>query len=238
MSTQAKPVEAGRIGQGFEAELVDVSSLKAHPRNYRTHLPEQLEHLTASIREHGLYRNVVVANDGTILAGHGVVEACKKLGLAQIPVARLSVGPDDPRALKVLTGDNEIARLGEVDDRRLSEILKELADQDVLLGTGFDKLQLANLVFVTRHESEIKDFDAAKAWVGMPTYDESAQEPDELAILVTFKSEEDRDLFVKEKDLRIKDKHMQRRWLTQWPKIERRDLASVKFEEESGETKE
>ena len=36
-------------------------------------------------------------------------------------------GPDDPRALQVLVGDNHIARLRKQDDAVLVELLQELA---------------------------------------------------------------------------------------------------------------
>ena len=106
----AKKPKAG--GSEIKIEKVLVSGLKPHPKNYRKHPEDQIEHLTESIGEHGFYRNVVISKDGVILAGHGVVEAAKKMGLKEIPVVRLGVKSDDPRAIKVLVGDNEIGHLG------------------------------------------------------------------------------------------------------------------------------
>jgi hypothetical protein len=152
-------------------ESADVATLRPHPQNYRTHTAEQLDHLCRSIEEHGLYRNVVVARDWTILAGHGVVEAAKKLQLPAVPVIRLDLAPSDPRALKLLIGDNQIAQLADVDDRQLTDMLKSISDSDLttLLGTGYDAEQLAALVMVSRPASEIKDHDAAAEWVGLPS---------------------------------------------------------------------
>lgn len=135
----------------FQTENVLLEDLKPHPKNYREHPEDQIEHLIQSIKEHGLYRNVVIAKDGTILAGHGVVKAVTKMGMDSIPVIRMNVAPNSPAALKVLAGDNEIGRLGEVDDRMFTEILKEIRDTDVtgLLGTGFDDMMLADLLKVT-----------------------------------------------------------------------------------------
>ena len=64
-----------------EAEMTPVSDLKPHPRNYKDHPDDQLEHIIESIKSTGFYRNIVIAQDGTILAGHGVVAAAKKMGL-------------------------------------------------------------------------------------------------------------------------------------------------------------
>ena len=180
----------------IEIKYVSVSELKPHPKNYRAHPDDQLEHIIQSIKDNGHYRNVVVAQDNIILAGHGVVKASSKMGLESIPVGQLDVPHDDPKAIKVLTGDNEIAHLGLVDGRLLTELLKEVKDYDMngLLGTGYDDAMLASLVMVTRPKSEIEDFDAAAEWVGMPEHQSEAKP---LQIIVSFDSEKDREDFGK-----------------------------------------
>lgn len=121
------------------AELVPLGGLKPHPRNYRDHPEVQLAHIRASIEEHGFYRNVVTARDGTVLAGHGVVEVCRALGVEEVPAVRLPIDPDSPQAIKVLTGDNSIGGLAYDDAQELSNILQELMDAGDLLGTGYDE---------------------------------------------------------------------------------------------------
>src|SRR5688572_19601390 len=100
---------------------VSITELKPHPRNYREHPDDQLEHICRSIEQHGVYRNIVTASDLTILAGHGVVKAALKLGIKRLRIVRLPIDADSPQALKLLAGDNEIGKLAEVDDRALSE---------------------------------------------------------------------------------------------------------------------
>jgi hypothetical protein len=209
----------------FRLETVTVSGLRPHPRNYRAHPDDQIDHLVESIREHGLYRNIVIARDGTILAGHGVVQAARKMGLESVPVYRLDLGPDDPRALKVLAGDNEIGHLGEIDDRALSEMLKEIKDTDLtgLLGTGYDEMMLTNLLFVTRPASEIQDFNEAAEWVGMPEYD-AGQLP--LKVVVSFRNEEDRLEFARILGLTFTEKTRS----TWWPARDREDVSSLRYE--------
>ena len=114
-------------------ETVPINNLKPHPQNYKEHPENQLDHIIKSINEHGFYRNVVIAKDDTILAGHGVVMACIKMGKKEIPCIRLDIESDSTQALKVLTSDNEITNLAQVDDRQLSEILKEILDNIHLL---------------------------------------------------------------------------------------------------------
>lgn len=218
---------------GYETEIVPIAELKPHPRNYRNHGDDQLNHIVESIQEHGVYRNVVIARDGTILAGHGVVLAARKTGMTAVPVIRLDVASDDPRALKVLTGDNEISRLAYIDDRVLTEILKEIKDQDVigLLGTGYDEQMLAALAFVTRDQKEIADFDAAAEWVGMPEYDVG---PKRLTLVVSFGSQEDRLDLLSKLGLDISDVRVMKgsnMYSLRWPPVEIVDLQSVRLEE-------
>lgn len=219
-----------KVDLGFEQVAID--DLRPHPRNYREHPDDQVEHIVQSIEEHGLYRNIVIARDGTILAGHGVVKAAAKMGMESIVVRRLDLDPDEPQALKLLAGDNEIAKLGMIDDRALTEILRELkeADGDGLLGTGYDEQSLAALVMVTRSATEIADFDAAAEWVGMPEYDASKRQ---YTLMMLFVTEADRNEFIRVKDVTVSltRSGSPSAW---WPSRDKDDLSSVKWQEEKG----
>jgi hypothetical protein len=214
-------------------ELVPLASLRPHPRNYRTHPEDQLAHIAASIRQHGFYRNVVVTTGGTILAGHGVVLAARQLGMTEIPVVRLPLELDDPRALRLLAGDNEIGRRAEVDDRGLSEILRDLKaiDVDGLLGTGYDAAMLANLVFITRPEAEIPDAHAAAAWAGMPAF---APEADAPSVVIRFDSEAKRAELLALLGIEVIHKKQGAVWSVWWPerpKDRPRDVAFIEAAE-------
>lgn len=209
-----------------------VDALRAHPRNYRDHPEDQLAHIMRSIELHGLYRNIVVARDGTILAGHGVVDAARRLGIAEVAVIRLDVDPDEPRAIQVLTGDNEIANLGDINDRELVELLRGLTVDD-LLGTGFDEQQLNAYDFVSSPPSLIAPGDdtPGSEWVGLPGF-EPLTDP---RITIKFLDLADRDRFVAEVlgvDHHI-NKHMSndRIWTTWWPAKRNDDIDSIRFED-------
>lgn len=223
---------------------IPIADLKPHSRNYRAHPADQLAHITESIRAHGFYRNVVVARENTILAGHGVVQAAQAMGYEHVPVVRLDVDPESTVALKVLIGDNEIADRGEVDDRALTDILREIAERDDngLLGTGFDEAMLANLVFVTRPVREIGSYDAAAEWAaaGMPDYDTGQNA---FRLIITFASDEDRAAFVEQVGGKAgvhgavaAKGHVQRALSMSWPPTGRRDWSSVVFVAEPGDT--
>jgi hypothetical protein len=215
------------MSKSLQSRILPIVELKVHPQNYNDHPEDQIEHLKQSIRENGIYRNIVIANDNTILAGHGVVEAAADLGYREVPVIQLDVSPDSPQALKVLVGDNEVSHLSEKNDRLLTEILKELKDSEDLdlMGTGFDDMMLANLVYVTRPKSEIEDFDAAAEWVGMPEYEDGQ---DIFKLVINFTSEEDREKFVREKELSIVKK-VGKTWASRWPDADREDVSGIQF---------
>lgn len=204
----------------------NVSDLKPHPRNYQQHPDDQLDQIIASIETHGFYRNIVVAQDNTILAGHGVVEAVKKMGRRRVPVIRLPLDPDEPRALKVLTSDNEINNLAEVDDRGLTEMLREIMNEEGLEGTGFNDQQFALLTMVTRPASEIQDINEAAEWIGLPEF---IPEENPVQVIVAFRNEHDRQAFASKLGVDLVDKKRQSIW---YPEKERRDLDSVRWSED------
>lgn len=211
-----------------KATLTRLDRLRPHPQNYREHPEDQLAHLAASLREHGVYRNVVVANDGTILAGHGVVLAARMIGLDRLPVIHLAIPPESVPAMKILAADNEIGHLAVIDDRALSEILRMISDADDLLGTGYDEAMLANLVFVTRPAAEVESFDAAAEWAGMPDYEPGASV---ARLVVQFDTPEERAEFMAKVGIETVHKQTNGTWSVWYPPRGREDLSSLRFEE-------
>lgn len=204
---------------------VNPTKLKPHPRNYRRHNGVQLDHIKASIEEHGIYRNVVIAKDNTILAGHGVVLAAIELEMKSLPVVKMDIDPDSPQALKILAGDNEIARLAMNDDRELVRLLTEIQNDDLadLLGTGYDEAMLAALAMVARPPDEIADFDEMSEWVGMPEYGGIDLQ---LKIVVNCDTQEDKDAFAKKLGITLPPNKVVSMW---WPPREDDDVVNVKF---------
>jgi ParB-like chromosome segregation protein Spo0J len=225
---QPHPDNAAEV---FEPILTSLEELRPHPRNYRTHPDDQLDHIARSLDLHGFYRNVVVARDGTVLAGHGVVLAARRAGRTHVPVIRLDLDPDDDRALMVLVSDNEIAALAERDDRVLTELLKDLAAEGVeeLLGSGYSGEQLAALTMVTRPASEVADMYEAAEWLGLPGFEPAKRSPQ---VTVKLDSEDDREALLR----LLRVSHIHKRliaanlWVVWWPDRTQQDLSSVRFE--------
>lgn len=174
-------------------QLVQIDSIKPHPRNYRKHPEDQLKHIVKSIQENGFYRNIVISQDDYILAGHGVVLAAKSMGITEVPVIRIDLNHLDERAIKIMTGDNEIAHLGQADDRLLAELLKQVQENSDLLGTGYNEEMLSNLIFLTRKPDET---DPNAEWQGMPEYN-NENKNSWKALVVHFDNEQDMEAFSK-----------------------------------------
>jgi hypothetical protein len=214
----------------MKLETIPIESLKPHPDNYNDHPEDQLAHLIKSIKNNGIYRPLVIAKDNVILAGHGVYTACQKMGIKEIPVYRVAIESNDPRALKIVVGDNEISHLSEKDDYKLTKLLKEIMDfdknmekeVDALLGTGYDDKMLSNLVFVTRPQTEIKDKNAAAEWIGMPEYVPGSNP---LKVVVNFEKEEEKIGFFKKLGIKVEPK-TKSIW---WPPRKIEDPSSLKF---------
>lgn len=120
-------------------QTLALAGLTAHKRNYNRHPAGQVERIAASLRQFGQPRSIVVWR-GTILAGHGVVEAARALGWQTI---RADVLPDDyPEhlALAYVVADNELGRLSDPDQAALAAILEESreADAGLLEAMGYD----------------------------------------------------------------------------------------------------
>lgn len=213
-------------------EDIAIGDLKPHPKNYKVHPKDQLEHIIFSIKNNGIYKNIIIAKDNFIIAGHGVYEASKVLGFETLPCIRLNIDSDSPAAMKILIGDNEIGHLAEVNDRILSDILKEInnTDIDALLGTGYDAKMLANLVFITRPSSEIADMNAAEIWAGLIPYQEEGPEFNSYNLVVRFPGEAEAIEFAdKIKHIIHLEKKNIKSWVGHYPSKPKNDISSIKI---------
>lgn len=123
-----------------------VDSLVPYARNARTHSPEQVDQLAASIREWGWTTPVLVDEAGSLIAGHGRVMAAKKLGLKDVPVMVASGWSEAQKRAYVLA-DNKLALNAGWDNDLLKVELEELKDLDFNLDlTGFGSDELATLL--------------------------------------------------------------------------------------------
>ncbi len=122
-----------------------LSQLKPYEANPKTHPPEQIEQIKASIIEFGWTIPILIDEDGTILAGHGRLEAAKELGFIEGPciVAR---GWSESQKRAYVIADNKLTENGGWDSTRLRIELQRLDTDGFSLSlTGFSKLEIGSL---------------------------------------------------------------------------------------------
>jgi hypothetical protein len=120
-----------------------VDRLVPYERNSRTHSPEQVAQIAASIVEFGFTNPILVASDAGIIAGHGRLAAAKDLGLKEVPVVVLDHLSDAQRRAYVLA-DNKLALNAGWDVDMLASEIEELQAVEFdlsLLGWSADELK-------------------------------------------------------------------------------------------------
>jgi ParB-like nuclease domain len=121
-----------------------MDDLKTYPGNPRR---GDIDAIAESLATNGQYRPIVLAADGTILAGNHTYLAAKSLGWEQIAAVRLPIASDGPEATRIVLADNRTADLGTYDDGSLIELLDSLTLTDVgLEGSGYDDKALTDLL--------------------------------------------------------------------------------------------
>lgn len=117
--------------ESMQIRMIPVAEVTPYSRNARTHSPAQIDLICASMKEYG-WTNPILIADGTILAGHGRLQAAHKLGLTRVPCLDLSHLTEIQRRAYVLS-DNQIANFGTGWDMEMLKL--ELADLKL---EGFD----------------------------------------------------------------------------------------------------
>jgi ParB-like chromosome segregation protein Spo0J len=117
-----------------------LASLRPSPTNARTHSKAQLKALAESIRRFGFPVPILIAADGTIIAGHGRAEAAALVPLAEVPCIVADHLTDEGRRAYTLA-DNQLAAMSDWDDAALTAELRALSEIKVdLAGIGLDEL--------------------------------------------------------------------------------------------------
>lgn len=127
-------------------EYRPLEMLVPYARNARTHSEAQVADIAGSIREFGFTNPVLIAEDDTLIAGHGRVLAARKLGMETVPAIVLS-GLSETQRRALVIADNRIAINAGWDEELLKLELSDLQEAGFDLGlTGFDAGELRSLL--------------------------------------------------------------------------------------------
>ena len=91
-----------------DLKLVDIDKLVPYARNSRTHSPEQIKQIQASIREFGFVNPVLIDGKFNIIAGHGRILAAKAEGLEAVPCVLVEHLTEAQKKAYILA-DNKLA---------------------------------------------------------------------------------------------------------------------------------
>ncbi|MGR3179858.1 MAG: site-specific DNA-methyltransferase [Candidatus Anammoxibacter sp.] len=115
-------------------EEKNITELTPYAKNARTHSDVQLKLISGSIEKFGFINPVLINSSGGILAGHGRVEAAKRLGMETVP-CRIISHLSEQEQKEYILADNQLATLSEWDVGLLSD---ELDGIDDIYALGFD----------------------------------------------------------------------------------------------------
>lgn len=138
-------------------ETRKLEALTPYPKNSRVHPPFQIGRLAASLKEFGWTRPIIVDPKNVVLAGHGILQAAKRVrdeggsikdwpdaSLAPVVVKR---GLSAAQKRAYVIADNKLAEGSRWDQAALADELRELMNADFdLLVTGLGSGEISNLL--------------------------------------------------------------------------------------------
>lgn len=123
--------------------------IRHDPRNARRRDDAARAAIRRSIEVLGVGRSIVIDRDGVVVAGNGVLEEARALGVPLkiidsdgselVAVRRSDMGTNDPQRCALALADNAVAALADWDEPTLAELRAELgADLEEVAGFGLD----------------------------------------------------------------------------------------------------
>ena len=122
-------------------QIATLSDLTPDPANRRKHTPRNIGMIVSALHEVGAARSIVVDEDGTILAGNGVVDAAAEAGIERVQVidadgetiiAVRRTGQTDEQKRRLALFDNRAAELAAWDTEQIARDLAERLSFDGL----------------------------------------------------------------------------------------------------------
>lgn len=120
----------------WPADMVErrqLSSIKHYGKNARTHSPDQIAQIAASIREFGFVMPLLLDEQGELIAGHGRALAAKKLELGEVPVM-VARGWSEKQIKAYRIADNQLSLNAGWDVKLLAAELGDIPDMAELVG--------------------------------------------------------------------------------------------------------
>ena len=131
-----------------EMKYIDIDDVKIYGRNTKKHPEHQITALANLIQKVGFDDPIILDKNNMIIAGHGRLEAAKKLGIREIPfIKKENLTEDEVKAYRI--GHNKVTE-SPWDEEKLAEELKEMLEksgiEEVSLLTGNTEQNIINLL--------------------------------------------------------------------------------------------
>ena len=157
----------------MKIQQVKVDELIPYINNSRTHSVEQVAQIASSIKEFGWTNPILVDGNNGIIAGHGRLQAARKLKMTEVPVIELAhLSETQKKAL--IIADNKLALNAGWDNEMLKIELTNLLEQGFALDIlGFDQANLDEIFL----PDNVKDENEYSQKVDVPTYEPTGEKP-------------------------------------------------------------
>ena len=122
----------------LKVDYIPIEQLKPYEKNAKIHTQEQIEQIKKSIQEFGMNDPIGIwGKDNLIVEGHGRLQACKELGMKEVPVIRIDDLTDEQRRAYTLVHNQTTMNTG-FDLDVLNEELENLSID--MTEYGFDSI--------------------------------------------------------------------------------------------------
>jgi ParB-like chromosome segregation protein Spo0J len=173
-----------------KVEMRNVSELVPYANNSRTHSPQQVDQIAASINEWGWTVPVLVDEKGMLIAGHGRIMAAQKLGIEQVPTMTAK-GWTEAQKKAYAIADNKLTLNADWNMELLNLELQELQELDFDLElTGFSLDEIGGGIDLGDHSERKLDSEKYTAKIETPIYEMKGDKPEVSEIYDTAKTEE------------------------------------------------
>ena len=162
-------------------ERRSIDSLVPYDRNPRMHPDSQIDQLANSITQWGWTVPILIDDASNVIAGHGRLEAAKRLGMDEVPCVVASGWSEDQRRAYIIA-DNKLSENSIWDDGAFFNELKILSESDFdlsLIGIeGFEPIEFVPNLEPTVNYNDVttEDIAAAQSQVDQGFQDSQARQ--------------------------------------------------------------
>lgn len=149
-----------KMEKKMKIEYKSIDELKPYENNPRNN-EKAVKYVANSIKQFGFKVPLVIESDGTIITGHTRYQACKELGITEVPCI-IADELTDKQIKAFRIADNKTNDMAEWNDDLLAIELKDVLDDIDMTDFGFGEFELS--ILTEDMEPEEYDDDLIKEY--------------------------------------------------------------------------